>query len=185
MVSPTSPDETNLPPNTNIYQYTHCAEVVDRLSNEMVNVTLGPIKASNWKDCIDLQPAPEQMDWVPSNLYSIAEAQFYPEARSRAIYNQEDQLVGYALYGRDVSTGKWKIFRLMIDHAFQGRGYGKAALNQIITDISQRPDGDEILICYWDTNQAARKLYAQLGFVEQHNDLLGKVTALWTRKGKR
>lgn len=148
----------------------------------MVKVHLRPVQASNWADCIALELNPDQEDWVPSNLYSIAEAQFYPDSRSRAIYNQEDQLVGYALYGRDIYTGKWKIFRMMIDQSFQGQGYGKAALRRIITDIAQLPNGDQILICYQDSNQVARRLYAKLGFVEQKIDPKGKVTAIWTRK---
>jgi hypothetical protein len=48
---------------------------------------------------------------LPSNLYSIAEAQFYPQAVPLAIYNEQDQMVGFVMYGVDVKSGKWKIFR--------------------------------------------------------------------------
>ena len=144
-------------------------------------VTLRPVQADNWQDCIALKPAPGQEDWIPSNLYSIAEAQFYPEARSRAVYNLADQLVGYALYGLDIHTGYWKVFRLMIDHSFQQQGYGRAALGQVLEEIGREPDGDRVWICYQDANTAARQLYAQFGFEEQEIDGNGKVTALWRR----
>ena len=141
-------------------------------------VRLEPVTVYNWKACIALELKHDQKRFLPSNLYSIAEAQFYAEARSRAVYNQQEQLVGYALFGRDIFTNKWKIFRIMIDKNHQGKGYGKSAMEVIIKYISREPDGDEILISYHDDNQLARKLYTQLGFVEQPTNEAGKVTAM-------
>jgi diamine N-acetyltransferase len=66
----------------------------------------------------------------------------------------------------------------MIDRSHQQKGYGKAALKEIIKTISEKPDGNEILICYQNANQAARNLYASLGFIEQDISSDGKVTAL-------
>jgi diamine N-acetyltransferase len=83
----------------------------------MTEVLLKPISADNWQECIGLKVKDEQADFLPSNLYSIAEAQFYPQAVPLAIYSEQDQMVGFVLYGVDVETGKWKIFRLMIDRA--------------------------------------------------------------------
>lgn len=142
----------------------------------MTKVFLKPISADNWQACIGLKVTDEQADFLPSNLYSIAEAQFYPQAVSLAIYSEQDQMVGFVLYGVDVESGKWKIFRLMIDQAQQGKGYGRAAMEQVIERLSAQPDCDEILIAYQTDNDAARRLYASLGFIEETvND--GKVTA--------
>ena len=58
--------------------------------------------------------------------------------------------------------------------------YGEGAMREIIAQISKEPDGNEILICYQDGNQVARRLYAKLGFIEQEIDTSGKVTALLT-----
>jgi diamine N-acetyltransferase len=143
-------------------------------------VRLEPVTVENWKACIALELAPDQQDFLPSNLYSIAEAQFYAAAKSNAIYNLQGQLVGYALFGRDIFADKWKIFRIMIDKCYQGQGYGKSALQVIIVQISRELDGHEILISYQDDNQVARQLYAQLGFVEQQTNAEGQVTALLT-----
>ena len=143
-----------------------------------VKVYLEPVTVTNWKACIALELAPGQEKFLPSNLYSIAESQFYEYSRSKAVYNEENQLVGYALFGRDIFTNKWKIFRMMIDKSYQGKGYGECAMKEIIEQISKETDGNEILICYQDNNEAARRLYAKLGFVEQEIDVEGKVTAL-------
>jgi len=133
----------------------------------MRNVILRSITVENWKECIELQVCDDQKDFIPSNLHSIAEAQVYPRAVSLAIYNDEDQMVGFAMYGVDEVSGKWKVFRMMIDRAHQGNGYGRAAMEAVIERLAGRPDCDEILIAYKLTNEAARELYADLGFVEQ------------------
>jgi diamine N-acetyltransferase len=143
----------------------------------MAKVSLKPVTVDNWKDCIKLQLDVNQEKFLPNNLYSIAEAQFYPEARSRAIYNESTQIVGYTLFGRDVITKKWKVFRLMIDKAYQGRGYGETAMKEIITEIVTELKGNEILVCYQKPNQVAKRLYAKLGFIEQEVDSEGRVTA--------
>lgn len=140
-------------------------------------VQLKPITVDDWKSVVALKLAPEQHDFVPSNLYSIAEAQFYPEAHSRAVYNRDEVLVGYALYGRDVFTGKWKVFRMMIDAQHQGQGYGKATMDSIIQQIASKPDGNQILICYKEENNIARRLYTGLGFVPTSTDNDGNVSA--------
>ncbi len=77
----------------------------------MTTVSLHQITVENWKECAGLTLHENQRNFVPGNLYSIAEAQFYPEAPTRAIYNESDEMVGFLLYGRDVLSGKWKIFR--------------------------------------------------------------------------
>lgn len=145
----------------------------------MNHVTLAPITVENWKEAIALKVAPTQQAFVPENLYSIAEAQFYPEASALAIYNEREQMVGFALYGRDVQRGKWKIFRLMIDAAQQGKGYGRAAMMQLIAEMRRQPDCDEIWIAYQADNQTARQLYNSLGFLEQ-NKQSGSIVAKLT-----
>lgn len=142
-----------------------------------IKIFLKPVNAANWKACIALELTPSQEKFIPSNLYSIAEAQFYEQAKSTAIYNEENLLIGYALFGRDIFINKWKIFRIMIDKSFQGKGYGESAVKEIIKQIAQGPDQNEVLISYQNDNQAARKLYAKLGFIEQEIDVAGKVTA--------
>jgi len=132
-----------------------------------MTVALKPITAENWQECISLTVKEEQTDFVPSNLYSIAEAQFYPQAAPLVIYSEQDQMVGFVMYGVDEESGKWKIFRLMIDQAHQGKGYGRAAMEWVIKRLSAQPDCDEILIAYQIDNVTARQLYKRLGFIEE------------------
>ncbi len=50
-------------------------------------------------------------------------------------------------------------------------------MKEIIKAISKEPDCSNILICYQNDNQIARKLYAALGFIEQEISSDGKITA--------
>ncbi len=145
-------------------------------------VELKPVTVENWRACGGLELCPDQVGLVPDNLYSIAEAQFYPDARSLAICLSSGELVGYLLYGRDKASGDPKVFRLMIDRAHQGRGYGKAALRLVIERVSSRGDAERLLIAYQERNEAARRLYAGLGFVEQEADEKSRVTAVLALK---
>jgi diamine N-acetyltransferase len=127
-------------------------------------ISLRSLTAEDWKACANLALTKGQEDFVPSNLYSIAEAQFYPRSRSRAIY-ADDGLIGYALYGIDGSTGHWKIFRLMIAEEFQGKGYGRAAMQVILGEL--RLEGAKVvLIKFHQKNEVAQRLYESLGFNE-------------------
>lgn len=133
-------------------------------------VKLSPVVLSNWKECISLNVHPDQKTYVPSNVYSIAEAQFYPDACPLAVYNSQQKMVGFIMYGRDHISGKWKLFRLMIDAHYQSQGYGKAATIEVLERLKQKPDCKEVIVCYWKANTIAKKLYAELGFVEQSCD---------------
>jgi diamine N-acetyltransferase len=136
---------------------------------------LKPITAENFQVAIALELQPNQQAFVPSNLYSIAEAQFYPDACSRAIY-AKGKMVGYVLYGKDSETGKWRLFRLMVDKVHQGKGYAKASLELIIKELLAK-NAKELSLCYQINNVVAQTLYCKLGFREQGLDAKGRMTA--------
>ena len=127
-------------------------------------ISLRSVTVDNWKACANLTLGKGQEDFVPSNLYSIAEAQFYPGSRSRAVYTNDD-LVGYVLYGIDENTGHWKIFRLMIDERYQGKGYGKKVMKLMLEDI-RGENARVVLVRYSLENEIARRLYENFGFKE-------------------
>jgi len=129
-------------------------------------VILKEIDISNWKECANLTLNDEQLDFLPSNLYSIAESQFYPETIINAIYNQHDQMIGFIMYGIETITKKWRVFRLMIDRNHQGKGYGKAVMLHVLDNISKNGKSKEIVVAYQSNNSVAKKLYTDLGFIE-------------------
>jgi diamine N-acetyltransferase len=102
-----------------------------------MNVVLEPIHEGNWLACADLKLADGQELFVPSNLFSIAQSKFYPHWHVVGVYD-DDTLVGFAMYGLDLSDNSMNLIRLMIDAQQQGKGYGKAAVAAILAAIKHQ-----------------------------------------------
>jgi len=92
------------------------------------------ITCDNWKECINLKLNDDEKDSICPNVYSIAEAQFYPKAISKAIYYGE-QMVGYTLFGEDENDSSlFYIDRLMISKDFRNKEYAKESIRLIIKE---------------------------------------------------
>jgi diamine N-acetyltransferase len=141
-------------------------------------VSLAEVTADNWNAVVDLALDDAQQDFVASNVYSLAESKFDPNARPRAVY-AGDRVVGFLMYAireADGKAGEASIYRLMIDKAHQGKGYGKAALEMALAEIRKIPGIRTVSICYMPDNPV-RKLYESLGFVPIGYDEDGEVIA--------
>ena len=124
-------------------------------------ITLKPIDKDNWRAAIRLEVTPEQRKFVASNLYSIAESQFEPGTVPLGIYNEEETMVGFLMYGP--YHGEMWIWRLMVDQQHQGRGYGYAAMKAIIAALHAMGH-QEIFLSHKPENRAGAQFYANLGF---------------------
>lgn len=135
----------------------------------MMGISLRNIDHENWRKCVRLKVAEDQRSFVADNAVSLAQASYEPEHKlvPLAVYHN-DEMVGFAMYGQANFEGQdlWVIFRLMMDRAHQGKGYGRAAMLQIIERMKTIPGCDSIYISFVPENIAAQKLYASLGFVD-------------------
>jgi diamine N-acetyltransferase len=122
-----------------------------------------PVQKDNWKECIQLPTSEDHKRYVAPNIYSIAEAQFYPGVMSACIY-ADNEMVGYTLYGRaeDDESIFW-IDRLMIAEDQRGKGYGRAALLMII-DEAKKEGYSRIGLSTGPDNKKAIGLYESVGF---------------------
>ena len=127
-----------------------------------MGVSLVEVSADNWKECIRLQVADQQRDFVASNLYSLAQSKFEPDCTPLAIYHEET-MVGFAMTAREGADVCW-IYRVMVDRRYQRRGYARAAMDLVIRRLREDPSFREILISYAPENTPARELYLGLGF---------------------
>lgn len=123
-------------------------------------IILKPITKENWHIAIRLEVAPEQRNFVASNLYSIAESKFEPGAVPLGIYNDET-MVGFLMYGP--YHGEMWIWRLMIDQQYQHRGYGRAAMQAMIAILSVM-GYTEIFLSHEPENTVGAQFYASLSF---------------------
>lgn len=130
-----------------------------------MSVELRPVTKANFGSVIDLEVSQDQVNFVASNLYSIAESKLYPECIPLAIYANETP-VGFLMYAFDNKDASYWICRLMIDRYFQGKGYGLEAMQQVVKEIRKRPNIDHVKLSINPYNLSAEKLYARLGFVK-------------------
>ncbi|HET8627854.1 MAG TPA: GNAT family N-acetyltransferase [Thermomicrobiales bacterium] len=57
-------------------------------------------------------------------------------------------------------------YRLMIDRDHRRKGYGRAAMREVIARLRATPDCPDVLIGYEPDNAVAARLYRELGFEE-------------------
>lgn len=115
------------------------------------------------KDVCMLSVKGDQVSFIESNAYSIAESKFNDEWTTVGIYI-DDILVGFSMYGYISSEKRVWLDRFMIDGRFQGMGYGRKAIKELINKIFKEFKCDEIYLSIFDDNLNALKLYLSLGF---------------------
>lgn len=99
---------------------------------------------------------------VTSNAFSLAQAKMEPEWRPRAVYHG-DTIVGFTMYGVERAHGFHFVTRLMIDHRYQRKGYGRQALALVLDEIAAL-HADEVFTSIVPGNEVAAALYESLGF---------------------
>lgn len=146
-----------------------------------------PVTKENWKELIALKVRDDQKHFVASNLYSIAEAQFGEHIPGEGHWNMmpfgiydEDKPVGFLMisYNYDFARFQGFILRLMVDEKFQGKGYGKFGMNWMLERYRADERVKAVAISYEPDNEAARTLYASLGFQETGEIVDGEALAL-------
>ncbi|MGI8963187.1 MAG: GNAT family N-acetyltransferase [Thermomicrobiales bacterium] len=124
-------------------------------------VALQFLTSANWTECTELRVAEDQADYVDTNLYCIAECAVEPQWQPMTIYSGET-MVGFVVFGL-VEGGSGVIHHLMIDREHQGKGYGHAAMLEVIQCLQSLPACSHIELSYWPGNPGVR-LYERLGF---------------------
>ena len=130
-----------------------------------MRITLKEIDRENFRRCLGLELHEAQRSYVASNVFSIAQSKVEPTFETRAVYDG-DEMVGFVMYGYDVEDGCHAVARLMVDKAHQGRGYGRAALVEVIRRLRAEPGCRQIALSVNPENLPARRLYESLGFVK-------------------
>ena len=121
-------------------------------------IKLEALNRFNWEQVLKVEIKPEQLAFVPSLLYSLAQAAF--EKQDAWGIRLEDEVVGLVLVGK-VGSMSW-ITRVYIDAEYQGIGIGTEALTQLLTMLSLR--SSEIRTSFSRGNSAAEGLFSKLGF---------------------
>ena len=142
---------------------------------------LEKVNGGNVRSILALTVLESQKRFVASNEISIIEAYAANAGNGHAfpfgIYD-EDRPVGFLMIGFDVddywtdapaiAKGNYTLWRLMIDKAYQNRGFGKEAVRLALDFIKTSPCGKAAYcwLSYEPENEIARQLYRSFGFVE-------------------
>ena len=142
---------------------------------------LEQVNGKNVWDILKLTVEEDQKNYVANNDISIIEAYTAITANGYAfpfgIYENETP-VGFLMIGFDIddywddapsiAKGNYNLWRLMIDKAYQRKGYGKEAVQLALDFIKSFPCGkaEYCWLSYEPENEAARQLYRSFGFSE-------------------
>ena len=133
-------------------------------------VSLREITDLNRAALVALSVAPGQEQFVASVAQSLDEAAATPEGSPwyRAIY-AGDEPIGFVMLSWNVTPapgiiGPWFLWRLLIDEHHQRRGYGRAALTQIV-DLVRAEGATELLTSYQPGEGEPWPFYRRFGFV--------------------
>lgn len=132
-------------------------------------VHLVDITPDNWR--LKLQVSEAQKTYVAGSAVLLARAYAYREWRSRAFVVCDDEPpVGMGLYYDCPERNAYDFSQFFIDERYQGKGYGKAAAKAVLEAMKQDGKYDKTVLCYIEGDEAARRLYESIGFVEIDRD---------------
>ena len=136
-----------------------------------MKIELRTIDDTNKAEVVLLEVSDIQKEYIASNALSLETSlkeEYRDIARPFAIYADND-LVGFTMFAFDLASNdpndQYWLWRFMIDERLQGRGYGSAALGQII-EYFRGHGADHILLSTKETNTTALSLYHKYGFSE-------------------
>ena len=104
-----------------------------------------------------------QQKMVAPNAISIAQAHFSDKAWFRAIYANEIA-VGFVMLYDDSEKPEYFLWRLMIAGPYQGKGYGRKAIELLIEYVKTRPGAGELSTSYVPIEGGPEGFYRRMGF---------------------
>jgi diamine N-acetyltransferase len=134
-------------------------------------VSLREITEDNRAAVEALAVTEEQDQYVATVTTSLGDAVEHPDAKPwyRAIYADEEP-VGFVMISDGITVddptyvGPYYLWRLLVDHRFQGRGYGTAALDLVVEHVRTRPDARVLLVSHVVGPTSPVTFYQQYGF---------------------
>ena len=134
----------------------------------MSQVSTRPVTAENWEEALALSVSPEQERFVPSVVLTLAKCFIRPDGQTHepyAVYAGAAMVGFYRLSYVPSEETKCYLGGFLIDRAYQGRGYGRAALSLYLAEVRRRfPACREVYLTVHPENERAAALYSSAGF---------------------
>jgi diamine N-acetyltransferase len=140
------------------------------LPSRGANISLREVTKDTVRQICELTVAEGQRKFVATNAESMAQAYFHPEAWFRAVYADETP-VGFVMIedptlvsGPDTEEPVC-LWRFMMDHRYQGLGFGKRTLELVVKHVRTRTKLDHMLTSCVPGDEGPRNFYLKFGFL--------------------
>ncbi len=128
-------------------------------------VTLEEITEDTLDDVLSLSVLPEQAEFAPPNANFIAQAYYSNVAWFRAIFADKEP-VGFVMLYLHGAKAEYGIWHLMIDHRYQGKGYGTAAVEDVIEFVRTLPEALDLFVTFPAKEGNPKPFFEKCGFKE-------------------
>jgi GNAT superfamily N-acetyltransferase len=135
------------------------------------NVAFRKIDEQTLKAVLAVTLTAEQEPYVGSVAEALEEAREVPEGKPwyRAVFDGE-LAVGFVMLSWNVPPsppeiiGPWYLWKLIVDHRYQGRGYGRAIIEKVVETV--RAEGAKTLLTSYALGpNNPGSFYQRVGFI--------------------
>ena len=144
----------------------------------------GIVSAADRAAVMGLRRGPGQDQYLNSMEEIFAEADRQRRAMPRpwAVHDAgTGTLAGFAMISDKIPqpidddlVGPYYLWKLLIDHRFQGRGYGAATLDAVVDYLRTRPGADVLYTSCADGPGSPRRFYLRYGFTDTGRVMWGE-----------
>jgi len=128
-------------------------------------VTLHPVTKENWRSVCALQVTDEQKAFVADPGYYLNLCHYGGVWHPLAVH-LDGTVIGFLMWAIDDSDGSCWLGGILIDRRYQGKGFGRRAVELALEQLPDETGSTEFALSYLPSNSAARELYLSLGFRE-------------------
>lgn len=128
------------------------------------SVQLCPVDTNNWRAVKALEVFETQQEFVAEPAHYLCLCAYGDDWNPIGVL-LEDKVIGFLMWAYDDDERNCWLGGIIIDKAYQRQGYGRVAIQAAIQLLSNTHGYKKFALSYQPQNPA-KKLYAELGFVE-------------------
>lgn len=132
-----------------------------------MKIELVGLTEENLKQCLALKVSEEQAQYISSNEDSIKTAKEEGDIAHPFAICADGKVVGFTVFVLDEEyedpNDRYWLWKFMIDESLQGKGYGTAALQEVIRYFKEH-GANNIRLSTKETNVGALSVYRKAGF---------------------
>ena len=129
------------------------------------HIQLRPVNRDNWRAVTQLKVTAAQYEFVAEPCYYLTMCAYDQLWQPLAIYLDE-LVIGFLMWAIDPADGSCWLGGVLISQEYQGRGYGRQAVQAALTLLNDQHGHQRFALSYQPANTVAKKLYQSLGFSE-------------------